>query len=53
MDELKRLVDDRNRKHLAFIIKARDLSLAELYLLTTYGRKVERIEPADYNERWN
>jgi hypothetical protein len=47
MDELKRLVDDRNRKHMAFIIKARDLSLKELYLLTTYGRKVEQIEPDD------
>ena len=41
MDELKRLADDRNKKHLAFIIKARDLSLKELYLMTTYGRKPE------------
>ncbi len=47
MDELKRLVDDRNRKHLAFIIKARDLSLKELYLMTTYGRKVEQLEDGD------
>ena len=47
MDELKRLVDDRNKKHMAFIIKARDLSLKELYLLTTYGRKVEQLEAVD------
>ena len=47
MEELKRLAQERNRKHLAFIIKARDLSLKELYLLTTYGRKVEQLEAGD------
>ena len=47
MDELKRLVGDRNKKHLVFIIKARDLSLKELYLMTTYGRKVEQLEAVD------
>jgi uncharacterized protein YifE (UPF0438 family) len=47
MDELKRLVDNRNQKHLAFIIKARDLSLKELYLMTTYGRKIEQLEAGD------
>jgi hypothetical protein len=47
MDELKKLAQERNRKHMAFIIKARDLSLKELYLMTTYGRKVEQLESGD------
>lgn len=48
MDKLIRLTKERDRKRMVFMLKASDISLQELYLLTTYGRKVERLEPGDF-----